>query len=115
MGYDDLAAALRAEFGVSWFIYDTSGGNYTLRAVIEGGLWVHITDAYDSLSHMDDRVARFFWGDNVGYGVSVFTEPDADGFVYGNENTDAVTHADVIALVRDALDHIPAGTRPRFR
>jgi len=109
MGYDGLAAALRDGFGMSWSIYDTSGGNYCLRAVTETGHWLHITDAYESLSSMGARVDAEAEGGCLGFGVSVFGDDECGELVYANEDAFAVSDADVVALVRDALDHLAHG------
>jgi hypothetical protein len=98
MNYDTLTRALFTEFGMHFRMYDTSGNNWCLRAVTETGHWLHITDAYDSLTY--DRTERA----EEGYGVTVFTADDQEGgSVYANCDPDALTNADVIALVRDAI------------
>jgi hypothetical protein len=108
MGYAGLAGVLHAAFGMSWSIYDTSGGNYCLRAVTETGHWVHITDAYESLSTLCQRVDAEADGGCLGFGVSVFADAECGGLVYANEDPFAVSDADVVALVRDALENLRA-------
>ena len=112
LGYDGLAAALRTAFGMSWSIYDTSGGNYCLRAVTETGHWVHVTDAYDSLTPLTWRIdAADNSGECLGYGVTVFADNECGEFVYANGDPFAITNDDVIALVRDALANLAAAAR----
>jgi hypothetical protein len=106
-GYDTLVAVLREEFGMNFVLYDTSGGNYCLRAPTETGHWVHITDAYEALSEWSDRVDRWYAGESPGYGVSVFADDECGELVYCNEDQFASwPMSDVVVLVRDALAHI---------
>lgn len=113
MGYEGLAGALHAAFGMSWSIYDTSGGNYCLRAVTETGHWVHITDAYESLTPLRHRIDGEHLGECLGYGVSVFADAECGGLVYANEDPFAMTNDDVVALVRDALRCLGMNVRRR--
>lgn len=106
-GYEGLAGVLHAAFGMSWSIHEMSGGNYCcLRAVTETGHWVHITDAYESLSTLCQRVDAEADGGCLGFGVCVFAGPGE--LVYANEDAFAVSDADVVALVRDALENLRA-------
>ena len=112
MGYEPLVAALREAFGMTFTLYDTSGGNYCLRAVTETGHWLHITDAYEDLSTFYER--EHAWrhdGACYGFGVSVFADDECGELVYSNEDPFAVGDTDVVTLVRDALENL-AGRTP---
>jgi hypothetical protein len=106
--YQPLIDELRETFGMNFVPYHSGGGNWALRAPTETGHWLHITDAYESLSSWSDRVARWYDGESPGYGVSVFADEDASEMVYCNEDAFAEwPMAEVAALVRDALTNIP--------
>jgi hypothetical protein len=107
MGYGWLIAALREAFGMTFAVYDTSGGNYCLRAVTETGHWIHITDAYEDLSTMYEREhAARHDGACYGYGVSVFTDDECGGLGFANADWNAISATDVAALVTDALHQL---------
>lgn len=108
MGYDSLVAALREAFGMNFVLYDTSGHNYCLRAVTETGHWVHITDAYESLSSMWARLDAEQDGGCLGYGVTVFLDDECGELAYANWDAFAIGDSDVVALVRDALEQMIA-------
>jgi hypothetical protein len=107
MGYDGLIAALHEAFGMTFVVYDTSGGNFCLRAPTETGHWIHITDAYHALSTAYERDhAALHDGACYGFGAAVFSDDECGELVYANEDPFAVATCEVVALVRDALEHI---------
>jgi hypothetical protein len=98
---------LRETFGMTFRVYDTSGGNYCLRAQTETGHWIHITDAWESLSTMYERDHAWVKdGECRGYGTSVFGDDECGQLAYANTDPLAISYSDVVALVADALDHI---------
>jgi len=112
MGYDTLIRALHDKFGMSFVEYNTGGGEMCLRAVTESGHWVHITDAFGSLSPAIGHTPCYH-----GFGVTVFADDEGAEFVYANADDEADI-PDVITLVRDALDAlagVPASERQEYQ
>lgn len=99
---DPIAAALTAEFGTTFGLYNTGGGCICLEAKLEGGIYVLIGSAVDGpLLYESERGIPF----GGGFGAGVYD----DGAAWtGESRSYAVDHraetaADVIDLVKRAL------------
>ena len=102
-GYRDLIAALTAEFGTAFRVYNTGGGCMALEATVENG-YLLVTDAEDTLSPMSERIEAQASGVCYGYAVGIYrTTDDSDENVAYVSEPNAVTSADVIALTHAAF------------
>lgn len=104
---EPIAAALTAEFGTEFDLYNTGGGCICLHAMLEGGMYVLIGSGIDGpLWDSDEREGVPYGG---GYGVGIYREESGDTLAHAQDHR-AETGAVVIDLVKRAIGLIASGT-----
>jgi hypothetical protein len=109
-GFAEICAVLCKRFGTRFELQNAGGNCVTLRAHLEGGIKVLITDCLGTLSpiqwHLDGRAAGFFIG-------VYHSEPGTDGahvdlpdrFTYACSETAPPTAEAIGDLVQEALEN----------
>lgn len=107
-----IAAALTAEFGTTFDLYNTGGGCICLYAALGNG---------DTYLLVGSGIDGPLWGDEEragvphggGYGVGVYREETGETLAYVTDSR-AETPAEVIVLVNQALGLVPSCTDTEY-
>lgn len=109
-GYAPLLHRLRAEFGLNFLVENMGGGNEAIRAVMEGGWEVRITDGDDFIQSTLDGRQRVEASDGpLGWTVGIyrFARLSCRKPPSGRTLVSSWAHPSVVKLSIGTLGHFP--------